>query len=74
MLEQGVRQLRDGEHEHQVEEQLDEGRLVVLVPIPAAQHVRCRISAGHGSPLRWLLLKSYRGLAPVSSHQQAAPK
>jgi hypothetical protein len=51
MLEQRMRKLRDGEHEHQVEKQLDEGRLVVFVSVPAAQHVRRHVSAGHYLPL-----------------------
>ena len=34
MLEQAVRKLRHREHEHEVEEQLDEGDAAVAVPDP----------------------------------------
>ena len=37
MLEQAVRELRDREHEHQVEEQLDERDAMMLVPVPHPQ-------------------------------------
>ena len=37
MFEQAVRKLRYGEHEHQVEKQLDEGDAMVLVAVAGPQ-------------------------------------
>ena len=40
MLEQPVRKLGDREHEHEVEEQLDEGDAAVAVPHPQVTGAR----------------------------------
>jgi hypothetical protein len=40
MLEQPVRELRHGEHEDEVEEQLDEGHPAVAVPHPQVTGAR----------------------------------
>ena len=58
MLEQAVRELRDREHEHQVEEQLDVSDPVVLVSVPHPK-VTCQLAANIGVTNRsWTLLPS----------------
>ena len=50
MLEQTVRELRDREHEHQVEEQLDVGDAMVLVSVPYPKVIcSCREHRRHQS-------------------------
>jgi hypothetical protein len=39
VLDQGVRELGDGEDEDEIEEQLDEADLAVLMPLPLTQQV-----------------------------------
>jgi hypothetical protein len=51
VLDQGVRELRDGEHENQVEEQLDERDAVGLVPGAAAQEIAMATKCSHATIL-----------------------
>jgi hypothetical protein len=55
MLQESVRELRDGEDENQVEEQLDEAHPGMLAPAPRAQEIGTSTGGRHG---RSLLLKA----------------
>jgi hypothetical protein len=53
-----VRELRDREHEHQIEEQLDKGDAVVIVPVPYPKLVRrCREHGDHQQCIRMAVMQ-----------------